>query len=71
MASIGGIAAAVVQHRNNLTKTQSDMVAAAPDEQKPFLTAQFRLQNESEATSQITNILKRLGDQSNSVIQNM
>ncbi len=71
MASIGGISQAITQHRTTLTGTQQQMVNAAPEEQKAFLRAQFQLQNEMEATQQITNILKKLHEMSSAVIRNL
>ena len=71
MASIDGIASSITAHRQQLTGTQEKMVKAAPEEQQAFLRAQFQLQNESEATQQVTNILKKLGEMSSSVIRNL
>lgn len=51
----------LVAHRQNLTKTQEAMVKAAPEEQKDFLRAQFKLQNEMEATDMLTRLLKEGG----------
>ena len=71
MASIDSIASKITSHRQALTGTQEKMVKAAPPEQQEFLRAQFMLQNESEATQQATNILKKLGEMSSSVIRNL
>jgi hypothetical protein len=71
MASIDSIATRITNHRTQLTGTQEKMVKAAPPEQQEFLRAQFQLQNESEATQQATNILKKLGEMSSSVIRNL
>jgi hypothetical protein len=71
MASFDSIASKITSHRQGLTGTQQKMVNAAPEEQRPFLQAQFQLQNEMEATQQATNILKKLGEMSSAVIRNL
>jgi len=71
MASIDSISSRISQQRTRLTGTQEKMVNAAPEEQREFLRSQFQLQNESEATQQATNILKKLGEMSSSVIRNL
>jgi hypothetical protein len=49
---------ALVAHRQNLSAKQTTMVRAAPQEQQGFLEAQFKLQNEMEATEMLTRLLK-------------
>jgi len=71
MASIDSIASRITAHRQTLTGTQEKMVKAAPPEQQEFLRSQFMLQNESDATQQATNILKKMGEMSSSVIRNL
>lgn len=70
--SIASIAAQVSNNiTGQLTKVQSDMVAKAPAEQKPFLEAQFKLENEAQLTQQITAMLKKLDEMSMAVIRNL
>jgi hypothetical protein len=45
-------------HREQLTGKQAAMVRAAPPEQREFLEAQFKLQNEAEVTETLTRLLK-------------
>jgi hypothetical protein len=71
MASIKSISDIVTNQRQGLTGTQQAMVDAAPEEQRPFLQAQFKLENESQATQQISNILKKLDEMSSAVIRNL
>ena len=72
MASIASIANQVTSNiTGQLTKVQSDMVSKAPAEQKPFLEAQFKLENEAQLTQQITNMLKKLDEMSMAVIRNL
>ena len=71
MSSIKSISDLVTSQRSNLTSTQQSMVDAAPEEQRPFLQAQFKLENESQATQQISNILKKLDEMSQAVIRNL
>ncbi len=72
MASIASIANDVKNNiTGKLTSVQQGMVDAAPEEQKPFLTAQFKLENEAQITQQITNILKKLDEMSMAVIRNL
>ncbi|WP_224369372.1 hypothetical protein [Hyalangium versicolor] len=72
MASIASIANQVSSNiTGQMTSVQKDMVAKAPDEQKPFLEAQFKLENEAQITQQITNMLKKLDEMSMAVIRNL
>ncbi|WP_224369373.1 hypothetical protein [Hyalangium versicolor] len=72
MASIASIANQVSSNiTGKMTSVQKDMVAKAPDEQKPFLEAQFKLENEAQITQQITNMLKKLDEMSMAVIRNL
>ena len=71
MSSIKSISDIVTSQRQGLTSTQQQMVNAAPEEQRPYLQAQFKLENESQATQQISNILKKLDEMSSAVIRNL
>ena len=71
MSSIKSISDIVTSQRQGLTGTQQEMVNAAPEEQRPYLQAQFKLENESQATQQISNILKKLDEMSSAVIRNL
>ncbi len=72
MASIAGIAGQVSGHINGkMTTAQQTMVDKAPDEQKPFLKAQFELENQAQLTQQITAMLKKLDEMSMAVIRNL
>ncbi|WP_224362147.1 hypothetical protein [Hyalangium versicolor] len=59
----------IFSHREHLSQVQSQMVAAAPPEQRPFLEAQFKFENESQATELITKMLK--GDDTMNVLRNL
>ena len=71
MASIKSISDIITSQRTGLTKTQDAMVKAAPEEQQKFLTAQFMLENESQATSQITNMLKKMHEMAEGILRNL
>ena len=72
MASIASIGQQVTSNiTGQMTKTQADMVSKAPEEQRPFLEAQFKLENESQLTQQITNMLKKMDEMSMAVIRNL
>jgi hypothetical protein len=59
----------LIAHRQNLSARQAEMVRAAPQEQQEFLTAQFKLQNETEGTSTITRLLKE--DSRENILNNL
>jgi hypothetical protein len=72
MGSIASIGQQIASNiTGKLTSVQSDMVSKAPDEQKPFLEAQFKLENETQATQQISNLLKKMDEMSMAVIRNL
>ena len=48
----------LMAHMANLTGTQAAMVRAAPPEQRPFLESQFKLENETQITQMLTELLK-------------
>jgi hypothetical protein len=59
----------LTEHQRNLAGTQMDMVRAAPEEQRPFLEAQFKLENEAQAAEMVGKILK--SDDTAAVIRNL
>ncbi|MFL5344022.1 MAG: hypothetical protein ACJ8AT_04480 [Hyalangium sp.] len=61
----------LVEHRKNLSGTQMDMVRAAPEEQRPYLEAQFKLENEAQAVEQIGKFLKSDDTDAMAVIRNL
>ncbi len=65
----GSVFQQLIAHRQNLTRSQAEMVRAAPQEQQEFLTAQFRLQNETEGTNTITRLLKE--DSRENILNNL
>ena len=71
MGSIKEISDMVTSQRTSLSGTQQEMVNAAPKEQQKYLTAQFKLENESQATQQISNILKKMDEMASAVIRNL
>ncbi|MBZ4417165.1 hypothetical protein [Myxococcus sp. RHSTA-1-4] len=59
---------------NNIMKGSSSseaMIAAAPEDQKDFLKAQQQMQREAQVVQLITNMMKKLDDMAQSVLQNM
>jgi hypothetical protein len=48
----------LMAHLGTLTGTQQAMVLAAPPEQRPFLESQFKLENETQITQMLTELLK-------------
>ncbi len=72
MASIASIGQQVTNNiTGQMTSVQADMVSKAPAEQRPFLEAQFKLENEAQLTQQITNFLKKMDEMSMAVIRNL
>jgi hypothetical protein len=72
MGSIADIGNKVASNiTGQLTSVQKNMVSKAPKEQQEFLTAQFQLENESQLTQQITNMLKKMDEMSMAVIRNL
>ena len=61
----------MVEHRKNLAGTQMDMVRAAPEEQRPFLEAQFKLENEAQLVEQIGKFLKGDDTDATAIIRNL
>ncbi len=58
---VGGpshVAQRLAAQRASLSHTQQTSLAAAPAEQRAFLEAQFKLQNEMELTDQLSRMLK-------------
>jgi phosphoenolpyruvate-protein kinase (PTS system EI component) len=55
----------------NLSASQKDVLSAAPEEMKPFLEAQMKMQKEQELIELITRMLKGDHEQAMSVIRNV
>ena len=72
MSSLTGIAnGAMSGGIGNLTGAQSDMLAKAPAEMKPFLEAQMKMQKEQELTQLITQMMKQMHEMAMSIIRNV
>jgi hypothetical protein len=55
----------------NLSQNQKDVLANAPDEMKPFLEAQMKMQKEQELVQFITQMMKQMHEMAMSVIRNI
>ena len=71
MGSIQDISNLVTSNRGALTTEQQNMVNQAPAEQQKYLEAQFKMENESQATQAISNILKKMDEMASAVIRNL
>jgi phosphoenolpyruvate-protein kinase (PTS system EI component) len=69
--SVGGLPDFVNAAFTTLSKAQQDTLAAAPEEMKPFLEAQMKMQKEQELIQLITKMLKGDHEQAMSVIRNI
>ena len=69
--SLGSIANAGMSAMGGLSKAQTDMLANAPAEMKPFLEAQMKMQKEQELTQLITQMMKQMHEMAMSVIRNI
>ena len=54
-----------------LSQAQSDLLAKAPAEMRPFLEAQMKMQKEQELTQLITQMMKQMHEMAMSVIRNI
>jgi hypothetical protein len=54
-----------------LSQNQKDVLANAPDEMKPFLEAQMKMQKEQELVQFITQMMKQMHEMAMSVIRNI
>ena len=72
MGSLSGITNSVIGGgMGGLSAAQNQMIAAAPDEMKPFLAAQMKMQKEQELTQLITGLLKGDHEQAMTVVRNI
>ena len=69
--SIQDVANLVTSNQGSLTSEQQSMVNNAPPEQQKYLEAQFKMENESQATQAISNILKKMDEMASAVIRNL
>lgn len=69
--SLGAIANAGMSAMGGLSKAQSDMLSKAPDEMKPFLEAQMKMQKEQELNQLITQMMKQMHEMAMGVIRNI
>lgn len=60
----------MMDHRKNLSQTQMDMVRAAPEEQRAYLEAQFKLENEAQVVEQVGKFLKGDDTDATAIIRN-
>jgi len=71
MGSISSVLQGAQGGIGGLSATQNQMLAQAPDEMKPFLEAQMKMQKEQELLQLITQMMKQLHEMAMSVIKNI
>jgi hypothetical protein len=71
MSSLTGITGGITGGIGGISKAQSDMLAAAPAEMKPFLEAQMKMQKEQELVQLITQMMKAMHEMAMSIIRNI
>ena len=72
MGSLSGITNSVIGGgMGGLSAAQNQMIAAAPDEMKPFLAAQMKMQKGQELNQLITQMMKQLHEMAMAVIKNI
>ncbi len=69
--SIGAIANSGLSAMGGLSKAQQNMLANAPEEMRPFLEAQMKMQKEQEITQLVTQMMKQMHEMAMSVIRNI
>ncbi|WP_375770080.1 hypothetical protein NR798_04100 [Archangium gephyra] len=69
--SVSGLPESVTTSLSRLSKAQQDVLASAPDEMKPFLAAQMKMQKEQELSDWITKMMKGDHEQATSVLRNI
>jgi phosphoenolpyruvate-protein kinase (PTS system EI component) len=69
--SVRGLPDSVVTSLSSLSKAQQDVLASAPEEMKPFLAAQMKMQQEQQLSEWITKMLKGDHEQATSVLRNI
>ncbi len=71
MSSLGGVASSAMSAMGGLSKAQQNMLDKAPEEMKPFLEAQMKMQKEQELNQLITQMMKQMHEMSMAVIRNI
>jgi phosphoenolpyruvate-protein kinase (PTS system EI component) len=69
--SVRGLPESVITSLSSLSKAQQDVLASAPEEMKPFLAAQMKMQQEQQLAEWITKMLKGDHEQATSVLRNI
>ncbi|OJH34419.1 hypothetical protein [Cystobacter ferrugineus] len=71
MSSLSSIADATKGAMGGLSAAQSQMLATAPAEMKPFLEAQMKMQKEQELNQLIAQLMKQMHEMGMSVLKNI
>ncbi len=71
MSTIRGLPESVVTALSSLSQAQKDLLASAPEEMKPFLQAQMKMQAEQKLGEWITKMMKGDHEQATSVLRNI
>ncbi|MFY0526435.1 hypothetical protein ACN28I_25940 [Archangium gephyra] len=69
--SVNGLPESVSTALSKLSKAQQDVLASAPDEMKPFLEAQMKMQKEQELGEWITKMMKGGHEKAMSILRNI
>ncbi len=69
--SISNVFNSAVSNIKKGSDSSNAMIDAAPEDQKDFLKAQQQMQREAQVVQLITNMMKKLDDMAQSVLQNM
>jgi phosphoenolpyruvate-protein kinase (PTS system EI component) len=69
--SVRGLPESVTTALSSLSKAQQDVLAAAPEEMKPFLEAQMKMQKEQQIAEWITKMMKGDHEQAMTVLRNV
>ena len=69
--SVNGLPEHVATALSKLSKAQQDVLASAPDEMKPFLEAQMKMQKEQELGEWITKLMKGGHEKAMSILRNI
>ena len=70
MSSMPGFPVEIPAGLSGLSRAQHDMLASAPEEMRPFLSAQMKMQKEQELSELITRMMKGDHEQAMTVIKN-
>ncbi len=71
MSSLSSIVSATQGAMGGLSAAQSQMLATAPAEMKPFLEAQMKMQKEQELNQLIAQLMKQMHEMGMSVLKNI